>query len=76
MADLYFQKSMDCAENLGILVFWVADFENELHNSKINVADTKWWTFCLNFQYYFENKISQKKKKLMKKNLQTIFNKF
>ena len=47
---------MDCAENRGISVFWVDDFGNELHDSEINVADTKWWTFCLNFQHYFKNK--------------------
>ena len=34
MKDLFFR-------NQGISVFWVADFGNELHNSKINVADTK-----------------------------------
>ena len=41
MADLFFQKSMDCAGNRGISVVCVPDFRNELHNSEINVADKK-----------------------------------
>ena len=36
----FLEKSMDCAEHRGISVFWVADFGNELHNSKINAYFT------------------------------------